>query len=383
MHILMRSEVFPPHVGGIESHVYYLCRQLVRCGHSCTVITAQTENTASKSEVMDGITVYRTKYFGTSLFGWFMTAIAGILTYCRVAKDADLLHTHTIFSAMPGLISAYLFKKPHLLTLHHSRFIENAKKPIWRILFRFVLKRVNFVFAPSDELEMICRNLCQQVVTHKITNAVDTEIFRPCQPAIKREREAYLLICPRRLVRKNGVEYLIRAMPLLQEKVDVELHILGDGPLRRELGELTKALSMATKVHFWGAIDNTKMSMYLSSADVVVIPSLLEATSIAALEAMACERVVVASDVGGLPEIIDNEVGRLFEVGNVADLADQILSLLHNTDRAQMGQAARRRVQQQWSVAHLAQIHEGIYQKFIERGDIDFGDSATDEQNRR
>ena len=155
------------------------------------------------------------------------------------------------------------------------------------------------------------------------------------------------------------------------------------GPLRRELGELTKTLSIATKVHFWGAVENAKMPMYLSSADVVVIPSLIEATSIAALEAMACERVVVASDVGGLPEIIDNEIGELFEAGNVANMADKILSLLHNKGRVQMGEIARIRVQQQWSVAHLAQIHEGIYQKFIERGDIDFGDSAIGKHKRQ
>jgi glycosyltransferase involved in cell wall biosynthesis len=107
----------------------------------------------------------------------------------------------------------------------------------------------------------------------------------------------------------------------------------------------------------------------LASADVAVIPSLMEATSVAALEAMSCGVPVAASRVGGLPEIIDEEVGTLFEPADPASLAARVTALLERPDREAAGLRGRARVVERWSLVRLARRHVVIYETLLgERG---------------
>ncbi|HSR42347.1 MAG TPA: glycosyltransferase family 4 protein, partial [Longimicrobiales bacterium] len=96
-----------------------------------------------------------------------------------------------------------------------------------------------------------------------------------------------------------------------------------------------------------------------------VFPSLMEATSVAALECMACEVPVAASRVGGLPEIVDGEVGALFEPADPDDLARAVIELLGRDDLEEMGRRARRRVVARWSNDRLVARHVEIYEALI------------------
>jgi glycosyltransferase involved in cell wall biosynthesis len=91
----------------------------------------------------------------------------------------------------------------------------------------------------------------------------------------------------------------------------------------------------------------------------------VEATSIAALEAMSCERVVAASRVGGLPEIIDERVGILFEPARPEAIVETVEEAARRTDMADLGAEARRRVEENWSIGRMADTHEEIYLKVL------------------
>jgi glycosyltransferase involved in cell wall biosynthesis len=91
----------------------------------------------------------------------------------------------------------------------------------------------------------------------------------------------------------------------------------------------------------------------------------MEATSVAALEAMSCEVPVAASDVGGLPEIIDEDVGTLFRPADPEDMAQRVSALLRRSDRQQLGQRARERVVKHWSLERLARRHAEIYAELL------------------
>jgi L-malate glycosyltransferase len=121
-------------------------------------------------------------------------------------------------------------------------------------------------------------------------------------------------------------------------------------------------------VTFLGKRPHADMPGLLSSGDLAVIPSLMEATSVAALEAMACELPVVASRVGGLPEIVDETVGRLFEPGDPEALARAVVALLRQGDLPALGAMARERVVDRWSNDRLATRHLEIYGKLLGRG---------------
>lgn len=361
MNILQQCIYFPPEVGGLESHAYYLCRELVRTGHDVTMVTSRSQAGLPVAETMDGVRVRRTWLPARTPAGWAAHTFASTPTYLPLARDADVLHAHTFASAPPGMLAKALFGKPLVITLHTSHFLRLARKASWRPTLARIIRSADWLLAASEEIRDVALGLYPHPRAEALTNGVDTELFRPVPATLPRTNGSRVVIVPRRLFEKNGVEYLVRALPLIRRQANVDAVIVGDGPLRQELEALSGQLGVAEHVRFLGARPNTEMPGLLSSADVAVIPSLMEATSVAALEAMSCERAVAASRVGGLPEIVDEAVGTLFEPADPEDLAARVLGLLARSDLARAGAEARRRVVEHWSIARLARRHLEIY----------------------
>jgi glycogen(starch) synthase len=363
--VLQQCIYFPPEVGGLESHAYYLCRELVRLGDRVTMVTSRSKPEAPRREIMDGIEVIRTWFAGKTPAGWIAHTLASMPTYLPLARGADVLHAQTFASAPPAMLAAARLGRPMVLTLHTSHFLRLARKPLWRPILRRIIRAADWLLAASEEIRDVALDLYPHPRAEALTNGVDTELFRPPteRPGVGNGRRR--LIVPRRLFPKNGVEYFIRAMPLLRRELDVEALIVGDGPERPRLEALARELGVGDAVRFLGARPNTEMPALLAEAEVAVFPSLMEATSVAALEAMSCGRPVAASRVGGLPEIVDEEVGTLFEPADPGDLAACVATLLARPDLAEMGARARRRVVERWSLERLARRHREIYQTLL------------------
>jgi glycosyltransferase involved in cell wall biosynthesis len=253
---------------------------------------------------------------------------------------------------------------PFVTTYHSSHFLKRTESPFWRSIFRRFLEAADHNLAASGEIARVAASLSPGVEVEALTNGVETDFFRPVEPTI-RGGDSRILIVPRRLFPKNGVEYFIRALPLILERFDVTALIVGDGPERGRLHSLTSQLGVADRVRFLGARPHQEMPGLLSSAELAVFPSLMEATSVAALESMACGVPVAASRVGGLPEIVDSEVGGLFEAGNPAALASTVVQLLERGELRSLGAEARRRVVERWSNARLTDRHLEIYEQLV------------------
>ena len=361
LRILMPSIYFPPRVGGIESHVYYLAKELARRGNRVEIVTTRTEKASPKVETLDGIKVLRLPSFGKHPLGWVLSSIYIIPKVLSLARKCDVIHCHTFAFALSGTVANLLARRPLVVTVHESHFLRFAKKKLMRPFLRLPLRRASILLSTSKEIDGVTRGLLPRARTLPIVNGIDTEMFKAVAPGLAKDEGEFVIVCPRRLVEKNGVEYLLRALPLLKGRLKVKVYSVGDGPLRHHLEALVRQLGVADQVVFMGSVDNARMPSVFASADLVVIPSLVEATSIAALEAMACERVVAASRVGGLPEIIDDLVGVLFESGSPQAIADAVLTMARRSDRSDLGREARRRVQANWSIARMTDIHEEIY----------------------
>jgi glycosyltransferase involved in cell wall biosynthesis len=147
--------------------------------------------------------------------------------------------------------------------------------------------------------------------------------------------------------------------------VDVEAVIVGDGPERGRLEALARELGVADRLIFLGARPHAEMPGLLSSGELAVFPSLMEATSVAALESMSCELPVAASRVGGLPEIVDAQVGALFEPAAPDSLSRTVVQLLEHADLRALGRRARERVVERWSNDRLVERHLEIYHEVI------------------
>ncbi len=297
--------------------------------------------------------------------GWLAHVGATVAAHRRLAAEADVFHAHTFACGVPAMLSRRARPCPYVLTLHTSHFLMRARRWAWRPVLRRIIRAADYLLATSEEICRVALELFPHPRSEVMTNAVDTERFTPVARS-RTEQQRPRLIVPRRLFVKNGVEYFIRAMPAILRDLDVEARIVGDGPEREKLERLAGELDVADRIEFLGACPNERMPGLLGGADLAVIPSLMEATSIAALEAMSCGLPVAASAVGGLPEIIDPRVGTLFPARDPEALAGAVVELLQRSDLTEMGTEARRRVVARWSLQRLVQRHIDIYNELLD-----------------
>ncbi len=361
MKVLQQCIYFPPEVGGLESHAFYLCRELVRMGDEVTMVTSLSRPGLARSETIDGVSVVRRWMPARSPAGWSAHTVATVPSYLPLARHADVLHAQTFASAPPGMLAKRIFGKPLVLTLHTSHFLRLAERPAWQPVLRRIIAAADWLLAASTEIRDVALGLHPHPRAEALTNGVDTTMFVPAAGTIPRTQRRRVIV-PRRLFEKNGVEYFVRALPLVRERLDVEALLVGDGPERPKLEVLARELGVAHAVTFLGARPNTELPGLLSSVEAAVFPSLMEATSVAALEAMSCGVPVAASRVGGLPEIVDETVGTLFQPADPADLAAKLVALLERSDLQTLGVRARARVVERWSVERLARRHREIYE---------------------
>ena len=314
-----------------------------------------------------GSRVWRTWLPTRNPFGWTVHAGGSILKLAIAARGADIIHAQTFQSVPPSwLVAKQITRAPLVTTWHTSHFLKRADSPFWRPIFRRLLGWSDYNLAASVEIADVAKSIAPQTPVHPFTNGVETDTFlrgTSSLPATDRRR----IIVPRRLYEKNGVSFFIRAMPLIVQQVDAEAVIIGDGPEREKLKALTENVGMSGRIQFLGARNHTEMPGLLSSGELAVFPSLMEATSVAALESMACELPVAASDVGGLPEIVNEDVGVLFQPGNPTALAEAVIGLLARSDLRATGRKARSRVVEKWSNARLVDRHLEVYKSLQEK----------------
>jgi glycosyltransferase involved in cell wall biosynthesis len=364
----MHAVYFPPEVGGLESHVFFLCRELVARGHRVDVVTSRSRPDLPMHEVADGVHVWRTWMPARSTAGWAAHALCSTPRLTALAAEADVLHAQDIAGVLPCLFAQRVRGAPVVTTYHSSHFLARATSRLWRPLFRFYLHAADRSLATSAEIAAVAERIAPGVRVEPVTNGVDTSFFRRVPPALPSPPAGrFRIVVPRRLVAKNGVQYVVRALPAILEQLDVEVVVIGEGPERGTLEGLAAELGVAGRVSFLGAHPHAEMPALLSSGDLVVIPSLVEATSVAALEAMACELPVAASCVGGLPEIVDESVGALFEPADPSSLARAVVQLLAGGGARELGARARRRVEERWSNARLVDRHLEVYQEAVAR----------------
>ncbi|UCG42975.1 MAG: glycosyltransferase family 4 protein [candidate division WOR-3 bacterium] len=365
MKIAIHAIYYHPEVGGMESHIKDLAEEFIERGHEVHIVCGRSLPGLPSQETIDSVRVTRTRWFGRHPMGWVLYVLGSMRTFLRVAEGADVVHGQ----GFPCALATRVAKKRHgavnLVTIHSSHFLKLAPKKALGPLFRYMFEAADHMLAPSSQLAEAIRSVSPGRQVECYVNSVNTRVFRKVEPSLNQPGRA-IVVCPRRLVEKNGVRFAVRALPLILRHAPAHLYMVGPGPLHQELQSLARELGVAESITFLGRVPHGQMPGILSSADVILIPSLMEATSIAALESMACERVIAASNVGGIPEIVDQDVGVLFEPGNVEEIAAKVRQLLA-MDRETMGRTARQRVVDKWSAARLADRHLEIYQRLVAR----------------
>jgi glycosyltransferase involved in cell wall biosynthesis len=225
---------------------------------------------------------------------------------------------------------------PYLLTLQEGDSEWDIWLKTWfiRPIYKAIYRRADQIQAISNFLVGRAKKLGAKCPIKVVPNGVRNEWLSRCDyDQLKQLRNSKIIITASRLEKKNGVEYLIRAM----ENIDGKLLIIGDGSIREELEKITEELNLKNKIEFIGLIDNLKVYNYLMRSNVFCRPSLSEGLGNSFLEAMGVYVPIVGTLVGGIPDFLkDGETGWFCEVKNPKSIAEKINYILSEKNKVEV-----------------------------------------------
>ena len=230
--------------------------------------------------------------------------------------------------------------------------------------YRFFMNRLNAILPVSQDLMMHLQRYKIQNTYQTISNTVDINRFHPGLTQI-RNHDRRRVLCVAMLFPVKGIHFLLQAFAQLSEHLNCELWIVGEGPERQSLEELTRQLTLQDRVIFWGLKNQDEISQMMRAADTFVLTSIWENQPMSAIESMACGLSVIAPRVGGLPEIIQPFCGELFEPGNIADIVEKLRLVLDNESKypaEQISTYARR----EFSHTSIGLKFSNIYTRVLE-----------------
>ncbi len=370
LRILHVGKFYAPQKGGIETHVQFLCGEM-RKHVDLQVVVAGAAATAVE-EVIHGVRVRRVPILTNLAGAPICPAMIGEIRN----SDADIVHLHL---PNPSAILAYL-ASGHRKTLVCSYHSDVVRQKLLGTAFQPVLMRVlrqsaaivaatpNYL--ESSEVLRAVKDRCRV-----IPYGIPAEEFGRVNPdAVRAIRQRYgpnLIVAVGRLVYYKGFQYLIRAM----QTVNGRLLLIGSGPLQAELEAEARLQGVADRVVFLGQVEN--LIPFYHAAELSVLPSIArsEAFGIVQLEAMACGKAVINTQLdSGVPFVsVDKLTGLTVPPADSKALADAITLLLENPElRSQYGAAARERVRRLFTVEDMG---KSMLQLYADVGGGDFSRS--------
>ncbi|MHC4202640.1 MAG: glycosyltransferase family 4 protein [Planctomycetota bacterium] len=381
MKVLVVTASYPPEIGGIAAHCHHLCRTLASHGHRVRAVALCRNVQESSVTDEDGVEVHRLRWhhrigpvrYSAGKFR-LRRAVAGLLK-----KDSyDVVHIHG--HGYEARATRKLPRRTPLVgTMHSSIYLAKAATARGRRILKRALGRLDVVTAPSTEICEVTDSLGLPAgACVFVPNAVDTDVFRPGVDgeALAREfgvdRARPVVVCARRMAPKNGVIYFARAVKAILERHPEALFVFagaGDPEYTNEVMAVIRQDGVLDSCRFPGVVPNDRMPGVMSLADVSVLPSLVEATSITGLESMAAGLPVVGTNVGGIPEIVsDDAQGLLVPPADPEALAEAVSRVLSDKGLAsRLGAAARERAVKEFSWDRITARFEELYAEAASR----------------
>ncbi len=376
MRFLMLNLFYPPYMGGTEKHVYEVSKRLAR-KHDVTVVTSRVPGTA-REEVVEGVRIVRTE-------GWVLRSLPYPLpppvpvspflvrAIEEEAAKADVVHLHNrffySFLDLQGLKRKFGVHAG--LTLHNARV--RGIDPVTDLLGQAYDDLLGFrIMRGCDRIAAVSRSTLETTVPRNlwgrssvVYNGVDLKFFNPKVSGERMKRQLNIkgkvVLSVARLVRQKGLKYLINSFERMDD--DYNLVIFGHGPEEEALNKLIQKKGLQKKARvIWSAGIEKRMNELYAMSDVFVLPSLYEPFGMVVVEAMASGKPVIGSTAGGIPEIINNKTGLLFEPKNVDQLTEEMETLLSDEKkRKSMGFYGRGRAEKVFNWDNTAKGYEKMY----------------------
>ena len=357
---------FPPIGGGASRVVDGLSRELVRQGHEVDVVTARFRGLATR-ETVDGVDIHRVncvrlkEHFCT--LPEAATYVAASLSRIKelvYRRRYDVNHTHFI---LPDGVNARRIKEatglPYIITAHGSdvpgynptrvRLLHRLLSPLWRGITR----EASALVCSSRSLQELVAKRDPALRTSRIPYGFDVGRYRNDQ-----DRHRRILVVTR-MLRRKGVQYLLRAVEELPLRH--EIHLVGDGPYLPTLRKLAARAQAPVTFHGWLDNSSTELTRLYETSDIFVLPSEKENFPVALMEAMDAGLAIVTTRGTGCSEVVGDS-GVLVEPRDPAGLRTALASLLEKPERVRrLGRAARDRLAKEFAWPVIAQRYIDLY----------------------
>ena len=352
MKILFVCENYLPHYGGAEVVFKNLAEGYARKGHQVTLLTHRLPGTA-KEEVINGVRVLRV----SSLSSRYVFSFSSIPKAIQLATKNDTIQTTTFNAAFPAWIAAKIARKKVILTVHEVwigkwKEITNfswLKSTIHELLEKMIyaLPFDKYICVSDATKKDLLKAGILKSRIERIYNGMDYDFWNPSRfkdeevHKIKEElklQDKFVYFSWGRSGTSKGFEHVIKAVPLITEKIPNSLFLLMLGEPQKykkkhqELLSLVSASPAKEQIKIIDSQPHAKLGCFLKAVDCVVVPSTSEGFGYTAIEAVAMDKPVVVSDAGSLPEIVSGKY-QIFKSKNVWDLAEKVVKVAQRSYR--------------------------------------------------
>jgi len=336
MKIAILVSMFPPKwLGGVEIATKNIAKNLAKTGNDIHVITSFDKGMQKQSQE-DGFFIHRIYYPKIKFFGVIFFWLKCLFLLKKI--NPDVVHSQTIQMGLPCFLAKKLFGIPYIVYCHGSDVYCNWK--FKKVISKLVLENAEAAVVVTDSMKNKIKEFGFNIKNiFTIPNGVELSEFEnlsktDVRKKLKIDDSENIILFVGTLKTVKGIKYLIEAVKIVKEKgLKIKLLLVGDGEEKEELKKISEKLNLKENIIFVGRIDNKEIPEYMIASDIFVLPSLSEGLPVVILEAMASGIPIIATKVGGVPDIVkDKENGFLVDSKSPTQIAEKILYLLANDD---------------------------------------------------
>ena len=387
--ILVFAPYYPPHIGGLETHAAEFNQHLAARGHQIITFAPQLPANAPAKETKEKGKLTIIRYPAWEIIPNYPLPKFWSPTFWRLFRrlnftDFDLVITRTrfFFSSFLGLLYAK-FRRTKLVHIEHGSDFVRLNKKLYDFIARLYDYTIGKAIFKFSDLNI--------AISHRMVKFIQKFNPRPC-PVIQRgiQIDKILAVPPDkklaqqykgyvimtfvgRLIGTKAVDNLLIAFSSLLKKLPspqknkIILFVIGDGPEKKTLQNLARTLRINKQVKFWGAKPLPEVISLLKISDIFINPSNTEGLPTSVLEAGLCQNAIIATNVGGTNEIIQNAYnGYLIPPGSSQIIAEKMLALISSPDKMKLfGQKAQQTIKQKFNWKKSIQKYEKELAKLL------------------
>ncbi|HHP1053178.1 MULTISPECIES: glycosyltransferase family 4 protein [Bacillus cereus group] len=373
--ILMISHDYYPNIGGVAVYVEEMSKALSEMGHKVTILSQyRSEGWRIQKTYNNNIRVFRIPISRLRKLDdlQYIYRMRKLVNKLQKEEKVDVIHWHTLNKDAKVMMNIQV-DGLEVYTNHLSWFRILYNQGKYSKIYSLI-KKTDYIICPSRETEKMSTKLFGDKKTRYLPNGVNPdEFYTNVQQGIEMRKtlgipkQNKVILTTNRMEPIKGMQYFIEAIPnILKYHPNTTILILGNGSQKKELMDRVNSQNIdQSKVIFTGEIPNVEIKKWMNTADIYVQPSLMEGCSIAIIEAMSCSRAIVASNVGGNPDIIcDRTTGILVEPMSSIEIQKAVIYLLDNPQKIQeFGMKARITVENELNWVSLAHQLTILYEK--------------------